>query len=176
MDRRRPALALRGDDVRRTGSHAALRGRRVCLPARRLRRHARFPLHVDVVRRGQAGLDRRRDQRPGQNPGRVSGLSLARRVASRPVSAALVAGVCHRGHLVHDRAELPGHQEGRRFPACLHGAQGHPDPDRGRSLLCFGNRLVGQLHHFGSARGGRDQRLHGGPDCHACGPTMAGTI
>ncbi len=43
------------------------------------------------------------------------------------------------------------------------------------SLLCFGNRLVGQLHHFGSARGWRDQRLHGGADCHASGPTMAGT-
>ena len=57
VDRGRSAVAVRRDDLCGAEHAAAVRGRRVCVHSRRLRRFAGVPLHVDVVRRGKAGLD-----------------------------------------------------------------------------------------------------------------------
>ena len=74
LDCRRPALALRRHDLRRTRRHASLRRRRICLPSRSLRRHARLPLYVDMVRCRQARFHRRRHHRPRAHAGILSRL------------------------------------------------------------------------------------------------------
>ena len=63
-------------------------------------------------------------------------------------AAALVAGLRHRRHLVHDRAQLPRHQKGRRLSARLHRSQRHSDSHRRGALLRLGVGLMGQLLHY----------------------------
>ena len=89
LDRRRPALAIRRHDLRRTRRHASLRWRRIRLPPRCLRRHARVSLYVDVVCRRQARIHRRRHHRPGAHAGILSRL---------PVPHAHVFGLPCSGH------------------------------------------------------------------------------
>ncbi len=157
LDRRRAALALRSHDLRRAGRHAALRRRRICVPARRLRRLDRLPLYVDLVRRRQACLHRRRYHRPGPHARLLPCFPLAQREHPRSHPAGLVTAVRHRRHLVHHRAQLPGHQEGRRLPAVLHHAQGRAHPHRRRPLLCGDVGLTRELHHHAAPRRGRLQ-------------------
>ena len=169
LDRRWAALALRRNDLRRTRRDAALCRRRIRLPARCLRRYNCFSLHVDLVCCRQAGLDCGRHHWAGAHAWLLPCFPLAERRPSWPHSAALVAGVRDRRHLVHHRTELPRHQEGRRLPARVHDAQSNSDPDCCRPVLRRGVRLSLQLHHHAATCRWRPHGIHGSAHRHALG-------
>ena len=113
--RRRPARVRRRDGLRRTGGGAAACGRRVRLPARRLRSARGVSHRLDVVHRRFLRRDRR--QRRRRSPTTSAGSFRPRRRAPllRPIPASLVIRRVDRGAdaivaltLVHVRGLGPG--------------------------------------------------------------------